>query len=156
MGPGSTKLVEFSELVASFKAAEEQIENLSSLTIWTLSPDQIGSASESIWDVISALRVGIGETKIVSGSKALHHVLPELVLPIDREYTVGFFFHSTNLYQGDHAALLEMVPHFHRIAVECRSKIECRFGRGMNMNSSKVTDNAIVGLMKKEADAKPE
>jgi hypothetical protein len=150
----STRLVEFSELVASFKAAEEQIENLSSLTIWTLSPDQVGSASESIWGVISALRVGIGETKIVSGSKALHHVLPELVPPIDREYTIRFFFHSTNLYQGDRAAFLEMFPHFHRIAVECRHKIEPRLGRGMNTSPTKIIDNAIVGFVKRNLDAK--
>src|SRR2546421_6016081 len=97
--------------------------------------------------VISKLRIGTGLTKIVAGSKALHHVLPDLILPIDREYTIRFFFHHKSLSQGDEIAFLEMFPYFHRIAKECRDQIKARTGRGMNTSATKVIDNAIVGFV---------
>jgi hypothetical protein len=37
--------------------------------------------------------------KIVGGSKALHHLLPELFPSIDRRYIILFFFQSNNLSQ---------------------------------------------------------
>jgi hypothetical protein len=37
--------------------------------------------------------------RLVSGAKALHHVLPKLVFPIDREYTQTFFGLSTQEFQ---------------------------------------------------------
>lgn len=154
MGPAPAKLVDFPEMVAGFRALERQIKELSALTIWQLDSEQVETISEDLWDVISTLRVRIGETKIVAGSKALHHVLPGLVPPIDREYTIRFFFHNKNLYQGDRTAFLEMFPYFHRIAVGCRDKIELRIGRGMNTSPTKVIDNAIVGFVRTQLDAK--
>ena len=81
--------------------------------------------------------------------KALHHVLPDLVLPIDREHTIRFFFDNKNFIQGkDEVAFLEMFPYFHLMAVRCRDKIEMRIGRGMNTSPTKVLDNAIVGYVR--------
>jgi hypothetical protein len=83
--------------------------------------------------------------KIVAGSKALHHVLPELVPPIDREYTLRFFFHTTNLPHREELAFRTVYPCFWKIATSCRKEIECRLGRGMNTSITKVIDNAVVG-----------
>ena len=148
MGPGGAKLVEFPVLVDSFRKLEQPIRKLSTLVLADLPTEDVKSVSEQVWGVISGLDVGCGLTKIVVGSKALHHVLPELVPPIDREYTLRFFFNHKTLNQGDSVAFAEIYPRMHRIAVVCRGKIQARIGRGMNTNATKVIDNAIVGFVR--------
>lgn len=148
MGPGDTKLVEFPVLVGSFRMAEQPIRTLSNLRLADLRMAEVQTVSEQIWSVISGLNIGCGLTKIVAGSKALHHVLPALVPPIDREYTIRFFFHHKTLSQGDEVAFRKIYPRFHRIAVECREQIQGRIGRGMNTSATKVIDNAIVGFVR--------
>lgn len=153
MGPGNTKLVDFKLLVDGFGQLEQAIRKLSIFRIVDLRSDEIGQVSDQVWAIISKLMIGQGETKIVAGSKALHHVLPDLVPPIDREYTIRFFFHHKSLSQGDHAAFQEMFPHFCRIATESRGKIETRIGKGMNTSTTKVIDNAIVGFVRTKLNA---
>lgn len=148
MGPGGAKLVEFPVLVASFRKLEEPIRRISALVLEHLRSEQVESVTEEVWEVISALNIGCGETRIVAGSKALHHVLPDLVPPIDREYTLRFFFNHKSLNQGDENAFREIYPRFHRVAVACSGEIQARIGRGMNTSPTKVIDNAIVGYVR--------
>lgn len=42
-------------------------------------------------DVFLNLKVMESNARLVGNSKALHHLLPELVPPVDRQYTVKFF-----------------------------------------------------------------
>jgi hypothetical protein len=46
---------------------------------------------EELWQLIDNLGIVENEAKLVSGSKALHHLLPDLVVPMDRAYTQKFF-----------------------------------------------------------------
>jgi len=147
MGPGNAKLVNFPLLVESLKELHQPIKQASSFTLLGLNPGELEHVSERVWVLISDLKIGQGLTKIVAGSKALHHVLPELIPPIDREYTIRFFFHNKNLSQGGQTAFREIYPHFYRIAMECSKKIEPRIGLGMNTSTTKVIDNAIVGYV---------
>ena len=148
MGPGGAKLVDFPVFVETFRQLAEPIRNLSAFTLLELEPDDVKSVAEQLWAVISKGKIGHGLTKIVAGSKALHHVLPELIPPIDREYTIRFFFHHKSFSRGDEVAFQEMFPYFWRIAIESREKIERRIGRGMNSSVTKVIDNAIVGFVR--------
>lgn len=145
MGPGGAKLVEFTTFQDSFRQQAQQIQQLESLYIYEVEPRAIPEVTRVLWNIISRLRVGVGETKIVAGSKALHHVLPNLVPPIDRQYTLRFFYNHTALNQGDEMAFCEIYPHFRQIATSCRDTIESRIGKGMNTSPTKVMDNAIVG-----------
>ncbi len=145
MGPGNTKLVEFTSLRSSFSQQAHQIRRLESLHIYDIEARNAGEVTQLLWDIISQLRIGIGDTKIVAGSKALHHVLPNLVPPIDRQYTLRFFYNHTSLNQGDKMAFCEIYPQFRRIATTCRNVIEPRLGSGLNTSPTKVVDNAIIG-----------
>jgi hypothetical protein len=145
MGDTKTKLVEFSKMVSSFREQESAINELASLRICDIPPEKVPKIAAQIWSVLSRLNIGIGETKIVAGSKALHHLLSDLVPPIDREYTIRFFYQHKTLSRGDEFTFTEIYPHFHRIAVVCKDKIETRIGQTMNTSITKVLDNAIVG-----------
>jgi len=145
MGSRGAKLAEFSELRASFRHQTDRIRQAATLHIWDIEKQDVPNVVQLLWSIISRLKVGVGRTKIVAGSKALHHLLPDLVPPIDRQYTVRFFYHHTTFNQGDEKAFREMYPYFHQIAVSCREEIRSRLGVGMNTSVTKVMDNAIVG-----------
>ena len=53
--------------------------------------DEADDVATFIWDVLQQLRVGIGKTLPGANSKALHHLLPDLVPSIDRNYRLNFF-----------------------------------------------------------------
>ena len=130
MGPGGAKLVDFELLVEHFRQLEQPIKRLSAIKLVDLRLDETKQVGDQLWALISELKIGQGETKIVAGSKALHHVLPDLIPPIDREYTIRFFFHHKNSNRGDCAASHEMFLYFHRIALESRGKIESTHWEG--------------------------
>jgi hypothetical protein len=73
------------------------------------------------------MKVSTSQTQIVAGSKFLHHLLPDLVPPIDRQYTFSFFTGQKAVYGGDRPAFLEWFPQVARVAraVAERSPTRC-------------------------------
>ena len=160
MGPGNAKLVEHSAFLESFRREQDVLCSLERFRIDEVGEADLPSVTETLWRSISALRIGIGESKIVAGTKALHHLLPDLVPPIDRRYTVRFFFEYPNAIQGDDAKqrkkFCAMYPVLASIGVACRSAIQLRVARaaGMDTSFTKIIDNAIVGYVRSELGAK--
>jgi len=150
MGPGFTKLAELEDIKTSFRGQQEQIRALQSLRIADVQRSAVTSIVWALWGILDNLRVSVSQTKIVANSKALHHVLPDLMPPIDREYTLRFFYNHTTLNQGGEVAFKEIYPCFHRIASTCADEIAPHIGIGMNTSQTKVIDNAIVGFVLKE------
>lgn len=147
MGRVKTKLIGLPEITKSFRSQKGRIRSLESLSLSQLSPPKIQDVTRQVWEVLSRLKVGISKTKIVANSKALHHLLPSMVPPIDRSYTLRFFFNNKMLNQGDKAAFAEVFPRFAAVARSRKEIIQRRLGNGMNTSESKVIDNAIVGFV---------
>jgi hypothetical protein len=85
-----------------------------------------------------------GIYKVVSGAKMLHHLLPELVFPIDREYTQTFFGWSNPEFQNHPEQCFKFV--FHRIAEVAQAVRPASYvKKAWNSSRSKVLDNALVG-----------
>lgn len=154
MGPGFVKLAELEEIKRSFKNQKDQIRNLQDVKITNLKDSDLDFVTSSLWKVLDNLKVGVGKTKIVANSKALHHILPDLMSPIDREYVLRFFYNHTSLNRGDKVTFEEIYPYFHKIATVCKGKIVRHIGIGMNTSQTKVIDNAIVGFVLKELKIK--
>ena len=149
MGPGKAKLVDLEDMRISFVQQANNIAEIESLMLSEIESDAIIDITTKLWGIIFQLKVGIGETKIVANSKALHHLLPNLLPPIDREYTLRFFYNHTSLNQGDEKAFKEIYPYFHIIASSKKEIIRKKVGQGMNTSETKVIDNAIVGFGRK-------
>jgi hypothetical protein len=148
MGRRGAKLRELPEIMQTFRAQEEAIRNIQSLSITDMPIADLPAIVSKLWTILRALRVGAGKTKIVANSKALHHLLPDLVPPIDRAYTLRFFYDNTTLSKGDEVAFKEIYPCFHQIALACQKQIRDHLGRGpWNTSQTKVIDNAIVGFV---------
>ena len=151
MGSGNAKLRDIDELKASFRGQASKIEQIQQLQIDQLDPDKVREVAEAAWAIMASLRVGIGQTLLVANSKALHHLLPGLIPPIDRNYTLRFFVGRPYIYRGRDADYFRVLyPLFQEIAVRCSGEIH-RFiatpSEGMNTSVTKVIDNAILGFM---------
>jgi hypothetical protein len=146
MGRSGARMSEFRDFKKSIVNQIGNIRQLEDKQLHKISAIDIPALVENLWSIISAFNIGVGETKIVIGSKTLHHILPELMPPIDRRYTVRFFFRHTTFNQGDQAVFAEMLPRFHTIASSRASEIARLVGVGsMSTSGTKIIDNAIVG-----------
>lgn len=93
-------------------------------------------------------RVSTSRTQIVAGSKMLHHLLPDLIPPIDRQYTFNFFT-GQKMVASDRTAFLDWFPLLAVIGEPCQQPIYEAIQRGgfMATGEAKVIDNAIMGYM---------
>jgi hypothetical protein len=159
MGPRGAKLGEMDELRGSFESQRHAIAQIEQLRVHELSTDEVKKVTDQLWNVLSGLRVGIGQTILIANSKALHHLLPELIPPVDRQYTLTFFFDNTMLLPHNQERMFKtMYPYVHEIALACRERITASMDTGRslwNTSATKVIDNAIIGYMAKESLSSP-
>jgi hypothetical protein len=69
MGPGNTRLVDFGTFTRSFLAVVPAIERIADRTILDLQNGEVDTITRQLWTIIRSLEIGVGEAKIVAGSK---------------------------------------------------------------------------------------
>jgi hypothetical protein len=148
MGPQTAKVGDFAQITTALRQTAPALQQLWPLRITTLSGKESREAAALAWDVIARIKVSTSRTQIVAGSKFLHHVLPDLVPPIDRRYTFRFFTGQQQV-PSDRAAFLDWFPRLAQIGGCCREPIRDAVTRGgfMATGEAKVIDNAIMGFI---------
>jgi hypothetical protein len=149
MGPQAAKVGEFGAFIRSFRTLAPELEDLWSRRITEVGESDAAAVAEAVWKVIARLHVSTSGTRIVAGSKALHHVLPDLVPPIDRQYTFRFFTGQKAVSGGEERAFMEWFPLLCEVGRRCSAEIAAAVGRRgfMATGPAKVIDNAIMGFM---------
>jgi len=100
-----------------------------------------------LWQLISHIDIVENKAKLVALSKTIHHVLPDLLPPIDRAYTQKFFlWHPAEFQDQQELVFRSLFQDFVTIA----SHVEpSQFvGPGWRTSRTKVIDNAIVAFVK--------
>jgi hypothetical protein len=150
MGKTKTKLVDFSSFRKSILSQKSIFIDLSAFKLSQLNGDS--HVQEKLKTLLMNLKIGVGEKRIVYNSKTVHHILPDLLPPIDRQYTLLFFFGNTNP-AGEEMHLFDQIfPHFAKVANEKRpiiTQIVSQSIDSFHSSESKVVDNAIVGYVLK-------
>ena len=85
------KLVEFHDFKSSILQNGRLFESLRHHRLESMSLDEYAHILERLRLSYHMLKVSISEASIVANSKTLAHILPDLIPPIDRQYTVRFF-----------------------------------------------------------------
>lgn len=143
MGPGGAKLVPFDKFASSMKAQRQLFKRMGRWSILSVGTPQV----EVIWKAMDALQVSETGTKLVANSKVLHHVLPMLIPPIDRQYTLAFFDYW-DIGGRDEEIFRYVYPRLQEIAARCRRVIESSVGtHRWHTSPTKVLDNAVVGYV---------
>lgn len=110
-GKGGAKMPEYTIFKESLFRNKAQIEALKDKRIEQLSNNDFKAILIKLKDLCFGENGIIGSTtksRIVSSSKMLAHILPDLVPPIDRQYTATFFgYDKYNLSIGNEKKLFE-------------------------------------------------
>jgi hypothetical protein len=126
------------------KAAE--LDELDGLSI----EDPLEAAvADRLWQAIESLGIVTNAATLVSGSKTLHHILPDLVVPIDRVHMRTFLACHSPAFQYRQADVFHQAfPLFASIGRQARpSRL---VGIGWRSSSTKLIENAIIGYCLEE------
>jgi hypothetical protein len=146
IGARGSNLRSFDIFSISLNKISSDLNDLDGLTLGQLD-DEIGTVSQKIWDVIEKLNIVDNMATLVPITKTLHHILPDLIVPMDRQYTQVFFgWHNPQFQYRQRECFIEAFKAFEYIAN--KADPEQFVGSGWNTSLTKVIDNAIVGKVK--------
>jgi len=131
------------------KQIREHRSEITALEKLSLSSSEGAATRPRLWDLMQGLKLTEGQARLVSGSKALHLLLPELMLPVDRAYTGAFLLR----FSGEFDNRKEEEEIF-RVAFQCFRRITEKTNPAQYVNThefhtspTKVIDNAITGFV---------
>ncbi|MFZ5998087.1 MAG: hypothetical protein ACOYW7_11470 [Nitrospirota bacterium] len=143
IGARRSKLKPFSDFAKALESKASEIAEFENIKISNVLDAAV--TGKKLARLIHNLGVVDNKSRIVAGTKALHHLLPELVVPIDREYTQQFFgWHNPQFQNFPQECFVEAFENFIRIS----RAVDLSQYRGEDWFSSetKIIDNAIVGF----------
>ncbi|MDR3555355.1 MAG: hypothetical protein P4L55_11415 [Syntrophobacteraceae bacterium] len=154
MGEGGPKMQSFEILTQSIKALEGRIVEAQTYDFRDMT-DARWTVLEEIFRKVKAMATG---ATLVGNSKVMHHLLPNIVPPIDREYTLWFLRGNTSLKNDPTTEWHLMKEIISRFFVPVASdsifysKAEQWIGRTddfpWDTSVFKVVDNLIIGYKK--------
>lgn len=145
------KLVHPNEFFFRFKANERLIVELEQYSIADLSNLNVINL---VWDTINNLQLSQTRSQLVTGAKALHHLLPNFIPPIDRRYTGEFFklypnHFSYNAKSGCEHILKGFAQIYKTLENQRTDYLSNLVGNAdWATSETKLIDNAIVGYVK--------
>jgi len=151
MDQRAAKLVAVDNLRGSILANADSIAELQGLRLRDLDAPSATAVAGQLASLMQRLRVSDSGTRMVAFSKALHHLLPRLVPPMDREYTLWFFYAPRDPTSGIDDLFTDVFRGCARIAAANRDALPGLVGGCDDLGScvldtseSKLIDNAIV------------
>ena len=139
------------EFTSRLRSHSESIQKFEELTCRNLEDTEL---VDDLWTIIRKLNLSRTNSQLITGSKALHHLLPQSIPPIDGNYTARFFHYQGSRLSGEAKSVFKFIlKGFAQIA-------RCLESRGYDLSAhvneskvatseSKLIDNAIVGYVKK-------
>lgn len=167
MGETKTKMKDFETFKSSILQHKDRLIYFKDVRI-----EEIGSNKDVIIEELKQICFSIctseSDSKIVGNSKTLAHILPDLIPPIDRQYTIRFF---TNKPKSDDKinSFVETFTNFKGIEeekayfshilnktfdfVNCIKKdADLKVDNSFNTSYPKIFDNFIIAYMKEKTE----
>jgi len=143
---------------------ESVLENLDLLTelsqakLEELEVNETSNIEQNLTTLFANLKVMESKSKLVGISKTLHHLLPNLVLPIDRRYTLNFFYeekfkNSVQIRGDERETFLEIFRSSHYISRKLTLNKK-DLTDTWDTSIPKLIDNAIIGFVELELNPK--
>jgi len=144
MSQRAAKLVAYEDFVQAVRTQQKAISSLEPYGLEDAKLDAPRMA-DALWDLIASLTISETHAKLVSSTKTLHHILPNLVVPMDRAFTGTFFGWNAYRWQTvQERSFKSAFSEFAKIALLARpSQL---VGGGWRTSGTKIIDNAIVGF----------
>jgi hypothetical protein len=146
IGSRRSRLKPFDEFAAILSGQRQAVAQFEQMILDDRDLD-VPATTDALWALVSQLPIVENTATLVPVTKTLHHVLPDLVVPIDREYTQSFFGWQNPQFQyGQRDCFTEA---FHAFVQIARAVNPSQYVHGgWNSSRTKVVDNALVGLLR--------
>lgn len=143
IGGRASRLLPPEDFRTAIGAWEHEIAELEEL--WIDSPNlDVDDTVRRLWAIIEGMRIVANNATLVPSTKTLHHLLPELVVPIDRRYTQAFFMRYNQEFQYQQRPFFAMAYRYFDQIAKVTSPGQY-VGQGWQTSRTKVIDNALIG-----------
>jgi len=154
MGKGGPKMQSFDTFHRSVEFLKDQISDAQKLD-----PGKIDAKGWALLeDIFHGINVMESGTSLVGNSKVMHHMMPDIVPPIDREYTLRYLRGNTNIRNDlDHEwQIMKGIIADFFIVIACHEEFGLMAGKWMankdkhpwDTSVLKVVDNLVIGSKK--------
>ena len=139
MNSRGAKLKYFNEFKENILSLSSEIEKLWRKKLIDVTDfDSILHILSNIYDKLHVMKTG---GRLVSNSKLLHFIFPELLMPMDRRNTLMYFYGHTNESKKQYLELIEWSRHFVENAhIDWDKYLDTEW----NVTIPKILDNAII------------
>ena len=139
MNSRGAKMKYFDDFRSSILENKERFLQLSTLRLETLSAGAFGEAKMICSEIYDNMHLMISGGRLVSNSKTMHFLLPDLIMPMDRQNTLNFFFGYTNESKSNFMKVLTC-------SYEIAKRIDLSpfLDSEWNQSIPKIIDNAII------------
>lgn len=154
LGKKGSKMVDFEIFAGSIRHLNDDIEQAQAFRCENLDDMKWGIVER----IFKGIRVMDTRTSLVGNSKVMHHMLPNLIPPIDRQYTLSYLRGNTNIRNGLNGEwnLMKAIissffipiannPEFQTSANAWMSNVS---GFPWDTSHMKIIDNLLIGGMK--------
>lgn len=144
IGVRGSKMVSEDAFAKALRAAVPRLTEVEGEVIDSCSPE----VTEHLWSVIESLAVVDTQAKVVAGTKTLHHLLPDLMPPFDRQWTGTFFGYHPPEWQplsGQRMIFTRIHQGLAGVAHDVHPSCYVT-GDGWRTSRSKILDNAVIAF----------
>ena len=154
MGSRGAKMVHFSDFYDSVISAWSAIEEAKTFNHQSMT-DTDWLLVHKIYESIEIME---GKTHIVGKSKVMAHLLPDIIAPVDRQYTLDYLHGNKGIKTNHQWDLMRsiMINFYHPIDADngfqrfANELVTKNNGIGWNTSRLKVIDNLVIGAIKKK------
>ena len=158
------KLVSFTVFKSSILMYQSRLSDLSKMNMKLCTQKEYEDFIDDLEPIYNNLRVSISEATIVANSKTLAHLLPQMIPPIDRQYTIRFFtqenkdffnikgnYKQINLPSELRSQFIDFKSYcsnIKKIFDKCKSDLFSINTESFNTSYPKIMDNLIMAFVK--------
>lgn len=150
MNQRGSKLVQYPIFAKSIESQASILDNLYKVRLENILVNEKEQIFDYLKTLFTKLNITTWKTKIVWISKTLHFLLPNLVPPIDRTFTMDFLYWHINYktWKNEVKNFIEIINWFEIIANKLKlTKADIDF-EWWNTSIPKLIDNAIIWYVK--------
>ena len=169
MNTKGAKLSALPDFTKAIKGHISTIQSLAGLRLEEVkeSEGQIKVAMNSLFEMFDNHQLVRTESPLVTFSKTMHFFLPDLFMPIDRKYTLQFFYkeppyksenygmhHLTDTIEKQKQCFLQVFEQFRQFAHEHHETLKAQVDKTSrwNHNIPKVIDNIIIAYVSEKME----
>jgi len=153
MNQRGAKLKNLTDIKHSILNLKRDICELYDYELNTLRESQLEKILNKLKKIFLNLQPMQSRTQIVGTSKLMHFLLPNLVMPIDRTYTLKFLSPNSNSWKDINAEFDEFKKvflTFYKLAKRFNLTTHDTNDQTWNASVPKIIDNAIIGIQMKQ------